>query len=158
MAKLTPDLLVSLYKSAGPEGDSPPLKDLSKFDWSAVSHAHGPATDIPALLRALISGNADHREFAWQLLCETIWHQGDVYEATPLAVPFLYNLLEADGQHDKTAIAYLLANIADGQPPISSRCEGGSKEARQWRLIFTNSGKNLEFECEKERRYHGRAS
>jgi hypothetical protein len=87
------------------------------------------------------------------LLFVTIWHQGDVYEATPLAVPFLYNLLEYEGHYDKFAIAHLLTIIADGQPPVRARCEGDSKRAEQWRSIFTDSGMNLEEEFAKEQRF-----
>jgi len=129
------------------------LRGLSNIDWSALKDAYGPATGVPALFRALVSENADHRDFACELLFQTIWHQGDVYEATPLAVPFLYNLLEAVGLHDKAAIAGLLATIADGHPPVSARCEGNSKSAEQWRMIFTKDGMNLEDEFAKERRY-----
>ena len=108
---------------------------------------------MPALLRALVSDEPDHREFACQLLFETIWHQGDVYEATPLVIPFLYNLLETDGSHDKEAIAHLLATIADGHPPKSSRCEGNSKEAEKWKSIFAGSGCDLEMEFARERQF-----
>jgi hypothetical protein len=153
MGKLTAEYLVSLYESPGPAGDTAALSGLCKIDWSSANHAYGPATDIPALLRALISENADHRDFACQLLFQTIWHQGDVFEATRLAVPFLYNLLQSEGPQDKNLIAYLLATIADGHPPITTRCEGNSEDAEQWRSIFTKEGVNLENEFAKERRF-----
>jgi hypothetical protein len=153
MAGLTPEVLVSLYESVGPGGDALPLKDLCSIDWSAFTHAHGTASDTPALLRALMSEDPDHRDFACKLLFETIWHQGDVYEATPLAVPFLFELLEADGHHDKTAVAHLLATIAEGHSPMLARCEGDSKEAEQWRSIFSKDGRPLEVEFARERRY-----
>jgi hypothetical protein len=153
MPYLTPDHLVSLYATPGPAGDILPLQGLSNIDWSAVKDCYGPASEVPALLRALVSEEPDHREFACELLFQTIWHQGDVYEATPLAVPFLYNLLEAEGPQDKGAIAALLATIADGHPPISARCEGNSKSAEQWRAIFAKDGMNLEEEFAKERRF-----
>jgi hypothetical protein len=153
MSDLTPDVLVRLYETAGPKGDPPPLEGLATVDWSAVNDCYGPATDVPALLRALVSDNPEHREFACLLLCSTLWHQGDVFEATPLAVPFLYNLLEAEGPYDKELVACVLSNIADGHPPISTRCEGDSKEAAMWRGIFTKDGKDLEREFEKERRF-----
>jgi NAD-dependent oxidoreductase involved in siderophore biosynthesis len=153
MPDLTPEYLVSLYAAPGPAGDVLPLRGLSNVDWSTVKDAYGPAIRVPALLRALISDNADHRQFACELLFQSIWHQGDVYESTPLAVPFLFNLLEAEGPHDKVAIATLLATIADGYPPISARCAGNSKSAEEWRTIFAKNGMNIEDEIAKERRF-----
>jgi hypothetical protein len=109
---MTSTELRELYKSAP---DPPWLPGLSAVDWSAVKHAHGPATDIPALLRAAVSDDPDHRDFAWQLLAETVWHQGTVYSASATVVPFLYRLLEADGVSDPWQAAQLLADIADGR-------------------------------------------
>jgi hypothetical protein len=153
MAELTPDTLVSLYCTAGPDGDVGPLQGLDEIDWSAVKGAYGPATEVPAYLRALMSADPDHREFASRLLHQTVWHQGDVYSATPVAVPFLYNLLKADGPYDKRFVALLLLNIRDGHPPYSTRCEGDSEWATKWRAIFVKSGVDLESEFEKERQY-----
>lgn len=79
----------------------PALDGLDRVDWSAVNDAYGSATDIPALLRAAVSHDPDHREFAYELLYQTLWHQGNVYSATAVAIPFLYNLLVADGSQDK---------------------------------------------------------
>jgi hypothetical protein len=108
---MTPDDLVEMYESAP---DPPALVGLGEVDWAAVEHAHGPATDVPALLRAAVSDDPDHRDFAWQLLFETVWHQGTVYPASATVVPFLYRLLEADGVPDRSMAAQLLAAIADG--------------------------------------------
>jgi hypothetical protein len=104
--------LRKLYKSAP---NPPALVGLSAVDWSAVGHAHGRATDVPALLRAAASDDPDHREFAFELLSETIWHQGTVYDATALVVPLLYRLLEENETPDKQAVALLLATMADAQ-------------------------------------------
>jgi hypothetical protein len=95
---MTPDDLVELYSSAP---DPPALAGLSDVDWSAVEHAHGPATHVPALLRAVVSDDPDHQDFAWELLFETVWHCGTVYPASAVVVPFLYRLLQADGVPDR---------------------------------------------------------
>jgi len=92
---------------------------------------------------ALISDDAGHREFACLLLHQTIWHQGNVYSATSAAIPFLYNLLEADGPHDKEAIAGLIAAIANGQPAFL-HCETDPKEAARWRAILLKAGQSLD--------------
>jgi len=96
---MTVDDLIAQYRSPYSVPPILALADLDEVDWSAVSDAYGPATDIPALLRAAVSSNPDHREFAYELLYQTIWHQGNVYSATATAIPFLYNLIEADGPH-----------------------------------------------------------
>ncbi len=145
---MTLDDLVALYRSPYSAPPMLALAGLDEVDWSVVSDAYGPATDIPALLRGLVSGNPEHREFACLLLHQTIWHQGNVYSATAAAIPFLYNLLEADGPHDKEAIAGLLALIADGQPPLL-HCETDPKEAAKWRGILSNAGLSLADEIAK---------
>jgi hypothetical protein len=140
---MTPDDLVALYRSPYSAPPVLALAGLDQVDWSALGDAYGPATDIPALLRALVSGDPDHREFACSLLHQTIWHQGNVYSATAAAIPFLYNLLEADGPQDNGAIADLLALIADGQPPFL-HCETDPKEAAAWRAILAKVGRSLD--------------
>ncbi len=142
---MTPDDLAAMYRSADSAPPMLALAGLDEVDWASVSDAYGPASDIPALLRALISDNPDHREFACVLLHQTIWHQGNVYSATATAIPFLYNLLEADGQHDKEAIAGLLALIADGQPSFL-HCETDPKAAAFWRSALDKVGKSLDAE------------
>ena len=142
---MNPDELVALYRLPF---SVPPLRALSgldEIDWSAVSDAYGPATKISALLRALISVNPDHRNFACQFLYQTIWHQGNVFSATAAAIPFLYNLLEAEGPHDKKAIAGLLALIAEGQPPFL-HCAADPQAAAEWRAILSNAGRSLDAE------------
>lgn len=106
------DDLIDLYRSADSVPSMPALDGLDQVNWSAVKDAYGPATQIPALLRAAVSLDPIHRQFAYEMLFQTIWHQGNVYSATATAIPFLYNLLDADGPHDKLAIAYLIACIA----------------------------------------------
>lgn len=142
---MTVDDLVAQYRSPYSAPPILALAGLDAVDWSTVSDAYGPATDIPALLRAVVSDNPDHREFAYELLFQTIWHQGNVYSATATAIPFLYNLLEADGRHDKEAIAGLIAAIANGQPPFL-HCETDPQAKAQWRAILANSGRSLDAE------------
>lgn len=117
---MIPDDLVEKYQSSR---DPPALIGLSQVDWASVSHAHGPATDFAPLLRAAVGDNPDDRQFAFQLLFETVWHQGTVWEATAHTVPFLYRALEADETPDKWALAHLLATIAD--------CQSGKKKHMQ---------------------------
>jgi hypothetical protein len=89
------------------------LDDLDNIDWTKVKHAYGAASDLPAMLRTLASGNKEQREKALWELHGNIWHQGTVYEATAFAVPFLLEFVK-DKHADSFEILCLLALIADG--------------------------------------------
>jgi len=76
------------------------LEGLDTIDWSVLTHAHGPATDLPEMLRSLLSKDAE----VWMLACatlhETIWHQGTVFPASAAVIPFLFELLIHADPHD----------------------------------------------------------
>ncbi|MFY0532517.1 hypothetical protein [Nannocystis pusilla] len=92
------------------------LVNLDAIDWKSLRHAYGEASDVPKLIRALVSDHPGKREGALDALFSTIWHQGTVYSASPAAVPFLVELLEAEAQEDLPAILELLAHLATGTP------------------------------------------
>ncbi|AEV87225.1 WD-40 repeat-containing protein [Actinoplanes sp. SE50] len=79
------------------------------MDWASLTHAYGPAEDVPDLIRALAGGDDD----ALHDLHGNIWHQGTVYPATAPAVPFLIRILDAPGA-DPAGVLGLLAVIATG--------------------------------------------
>ena len=137
--------LIEMYRSPYSVPPMPALEGLDEMDWAGLRDAYGPATDIPALLRAFVSVDPGDREFADQLLCQTLWHQGNVYSATAEAVPFLYNLLEDGGPHDKRAVAGLIGLIADGLPPFV-HCADDPEQYAFWDDIFRPQGKSLEDE------------
>lgn len=87
---------------------------LDSRNWSELHAAYGPATDVPGLLKALISENAARRAAAIDELYGTVWHQGTVYEVTPLTVPYLSAVACEDGVDDRTRAqtALLLGGIA----------------------------------------------
>ncbi|HMA37914.1 MAG TPA: HEAT repeat domain-containing protein [Chloroflexia bacterium] len=90
------------------------LEALDRIDWSALSHAYGPADDVPGLIRDLASSAAEVRRQAMHALYGNIWHQGTVYEATAYAVPFLIALLQEESVPDRDEILVLLSHLADG--------------------------------------------
>lgn len=92
------------------------LGNLDAIDWKSLRHAYGEASDVPKLIRALVSDHPGKREGALDALFSTIWHQGTVYSASPAAVPFLVELLDTDAQEDLPAILELLAHLATGSP------------------------------------------
>ena len=136
---MNPDELADRYRESG---DPPSLHGLSEVDWAGVADAYGPATDIPCFLRALVSDDADHRDFAAEMLFQTIWHQGTVYSASATAVPFLYRLLESAGPHDKQMVATLIAEIGAGEPSFF-RCESDTAEFAHWERILAPLRRSL---------------
>jgi hypothetical protein len=86
------------------------LTDLDEVDWAGLTHAYGPADDVPELLRDLAGGDDD----ALYALYGNIWHQGTVYEATAYAVPFLIEILDAPDA-GRSGVLGLLTSIADGR-------------------------------------------
>lgn len=71
------------------------MLSLDSKDWQVLTHAYGPATDIPNLLRQLAldstprSGYQDEPWFSlWSALC----HQEDVYSASFAALPHVVEI------------------------------------------------------------------
>ncbi|MEV0738837.1 hypothetical protein AB0I51_23500 [Streptomyces sp. NPDC050549] len=62
---------------------------MTTIDWSALTHAHGSAEDIPGLF-ARLGGSED--EAVWQELWDSLCHQGSVYEASWAAMPVLTDI------------------------------------------------------------------
>src|SRR5262245_56172470 len=90
------------------------LKDLDSVAWSQLTHAYGAATDVPTQIRNLANANQGERENALWELYGAIFHQGARYQATPYAVPFLYELIAAPETPDRHEIVYLLVDLALG--------------------------------------------
>ena len=90
------------------------LAGLEEIDWGGLRHAHGPAGDVPGLLRALVSGSPAERRHAVHGLHGNIFHQGSRYEATAYAVPFLARLALDPRALQRDVIVYLLVALAIG--------------------------------------------
>src|SRR5262245_43071513 len=70
------------------------LEGLSAIDWESLTHAYGPAGDIPDMIRRLTSPDPEQWVGALDSLYATLCHQCcTVYQATAVAVPFLVELL-----------------------------------------------------------------
>ena len=126
------------------------LEDVDKVDWASFEHAYGEATDVPSLLRQLMSEDAEQREEAYCDLTSNIYHQGTIYPATPVAVPFLFELLSSNGPQDKGMVARLIGLIANGVGYLQVHA-ARQTDASRWREILSSEGKTLEAELEKER-------
>ncbi len=86
------------------------LARLDALNWGDIQAAYGPATDVPNLLRAASAGDND----AWFELWGTVWHQGTVYEVSPLVVPYMVDVAcdESCPPTVRSQAGLLLASIA----------------------------------------------
>lgn len=95
------------------------LEELDAIPWGDLSHAYGPADDLPDLLRAIYRGGSlqtgsPKAGNPLGELAERIVHQGTLYEATSHVVPFLIDLLRDTKRQHRADFLYLLAWIATG--------------------------------------------
>lgn len=90
------------------------LEKLDSINWKSLKHAYGAATDVPDLLRDLSGNDKQAQDDALYELYGNIFHQGTRYEATPYAVPFLFELLNSAEVSAKANIVRLLINLALG--------------------------------------------
>ena len=95
-------------------------------DWSSLQDAYGPATDIPALLRAARSAPPppDYQDEPWFSLWSALCHQGDVYTASYAALPELVAVAAerrdaGRGEAMLLAASIDLARRASAAPPLS---------------------------------------
>ncbi|MFG2907553.1 hypothetical protein ACGF13_21135 [Kitasatospora sp. NPDC048286] len=89
------------------------LAGLDAHPWATVSHACGPADDLPALLRALAEGDDEAAEEAVSELYGCILHQGTVYSASVDAVPYLAGIAAAGTR--TVEVLCLLGGLAESE-------------------------------------------
>lgn len=115
------------------------LVGLDAVEWSNLRHAYGTAEDVPELLREVAFGDDAARHGTITRLCGTIWHQGDVYEATAPAVPFLVEIIVARdviAEDTRASIGLLLTEIALDDPLLDVKFSQSAEQVeqeRQWR-------------------------
>lgn len=90
------------------------LEKLNKIPWSSLKHAYGFADDVPDQIRGLASADAEIRESVLWSLYGNIFHQGTRYQATPYAIPFIYELIENEEVQDRHKLIFFLVHIALG--------------------------------------------
>lgn len=102
------------------------INDLDSIDWSSMSHAYGPAVDVPVWLRAMASPDREARERALGDFYSAAHHQGDVYACTAASLPFLFALADDPTAPDRASIVELLLSI--GRESVD-RDDGGVRFA-----------------------------
>lgn len=88
------------------------LEELDAIDWHALTHAYGPADDVPDLLRALLALDETVRAQAQWQLYGNVYHQGTIYPVTAVVVPILLKLLAEPSTPDRSWIVGYLSSIA----------------------------------------------
>jgi hypothetical protein len=86
---------------------------LDDIDWGSLGHAYGPAIEVPALVRGLVDPDPAVREESLDAMYGAVHHQGDVYDSTVAAVPYLIEALTATGLPGREGIIELLAGIVE---------------------------------------------
>ncbi|MBL7258950.1 hypothetical protein [Paractinoplanes lichenicola] len=86
---------------------------LDDIDWESLEHAYGSAGEVPRWIRGLVDPDPAIRETSLDAMYGAVHHQGDIYDSTVAAVPFLIEALTTPGLPGRDAIAQLLADVAD---------------------------------------------
>ncbi|MFE6622660.1 HEAT repeat domain-containing protein [Streptomyces sp. NPDC057740] len=91
---------------------------IDDVDWASMGHAYtDSATDVPDLLRDLVSDDPARRDVALDGMYGALHHQGDVYDSTVACIPFLFELVTAEAVADRGAVVRLLCSIAGEREP-----------------------------------------
>ncbi|MFD0201883.1 MULTISPECIES: hypothetical protein [Saccharothrix] len=86
---------------------------LDDVDWSSLTHAYGPAVEVPELVRGLVSGDPAVRESALDDMYGAVHHQGSVFDSTIAAIPFLLEVAGRPGLPGRAGVVEYLASIGD---------------------------------------------
>ncbi|MEU6653463.1 HEAT repeat domain-containing protein [Streptomyces sp. NPDC046900] len=84
---------------------------LHDIDWASLEHAYGSAEEVPVLLTALRSPDAEERHKALDRFYGAVHHQGSVYPPTAASLPFLFELAVDGATPDRAAVVALLVSI-----------------------------------------------
>ncbi|MFC0540530.1 HEAT repeat domain-containing protein [Kutzneria chonburiensis] len=87
------------------------FEGLHEIDWSSMNHSYGTAEEVPELLLAMRSPDADTRDSALSRYYSAVLHQGTVMPSTTASLPFLYELAADAATPDRAAIVDLLVSI-----------------------------------------------
>ena len=129
-----------------PRTGQDPLTGLDDVPWRDLHHAYGPASDVPNLLRMLTANDEEVRHSALEDLGGSLCHQGDVYEATAYAVPFLLQLLESPSIPGKYDLLAFLEAIANGGPWLTADHDWMEE-------VLTREGRDFQTEIEQAQGY-----
>ncbi|WP_375560409.1 hypothetical protein ACE193_22360 [Bernardetia sp. OM2101] len=90
------------------------LEKLDTIPWAELQHAYGSAADVPNNIRSLTFSDKELRKQALWTLYGNIFHQGTRYNATPYAIPFLFELIESEYIEERHKLIYYIVHLALG--------------------------------------------
>ncbi|MFC1411389.1 HEAT repeat domain-containing protein [Streptacidiphilus sp. N1-12] len=94
-------------------------EELDTLDWASLTHAYGPAEDVPEQVRSLYSDDPEEVDEALYELYGNVWHQGSVYPASVEAVPFLAHAA-VNARFKPAWVLMLLSEMAAHEAPDGS--------------------------------------
>jgi len=115
VAAAPPRATLALAPDPGPlPGD--PLEGVDDVEWARLTHAHGRADDVPALLRALVDPGGDWDAVVQELIADDVLHQGTCYAATAPAMRYVARVVAAGAlpPAGRVHVATLLVWAASG--------------------------------------------
>jgi HEAT repeat protein len=89
------------------------FKGLDDVDWRSMRHAYESAWNMPAAIRGMVSRRKDERAWAWDYLWGAVHHQGDLYDCTVAAIPFLVEAAALPEARGRAQVVRLLASIGE---------------------------------------------
>lgn len=104
---------------------------LESVEWAQLEHAHGDATDLPALLRQI--SFTEHPGEAFKALRDRLVHQGRVvYSAAVEIVPILVDMALDTRGFGRPAIVRLISDIAREAARVESTQPAKADWSRMW--------------------------
>ena len=116
------------------------LARLDAIDWLKLGDAYGPADTVADAIRALLSDDAEERESARLSLSSTIYHQGDIFDSTAAAIPFLIEIFADDDSPDRNELGHFIDAIAQSaEIDDDSIREHWRREYERWAHIHAQT-------------------
>ncbi len=106
------------------------FETLDSIDWGSLDGCYRSTADMPELLRSFLSPVAEIREWAIEEIGSAVFHQGTVYRASPVVVPFLFELLEGEEVQDKEYVVGLLTAMAGCCPYLETNATSAEERSQ----------------------------
>ncbi|MFE3073351.1 HEAT repeat domain-containing protein [Streptomyces sp. NPDC059247] len=87
------------------------IDNVENTDWASMTHAYGPAHEVPEWLNGMVSPDPRIRDRAFEGFYGAVHHQGDVYTCTVATLPFLFAIADDPGIPDRGSVLHLLLSI-----------------------------------------------
>jgi hypothetical protein len=86
-------------------------ENLLRVNWAKLTHAYGPARNVPDILRDMIAADQKRSEAGWRGWWGSLNHQGDYYDSTVAAIPFLVEAVEHTDVNSRLNILNALRDL-----------------------------------------------